>query len=134
MDSKSLKIKTEEQQIESLNRVCAYLTDDEATLLKENVLYIENLINISDIMKIEFLRDYDLKELSVGLKLTTASVIEFLTENLSSNLKNEFFRNINQPHRVGDIVRSVKKLNSYIKEKEGTGELCLSKEHNDTYV
>jgi hypothetical protein len=126
MDKRSVKIKNKKQQMNSLNRISMYLNEDEALALKENVLYIERLRNISDIMKLQVLKEYNHEELAIALKLSTLNLIDFLSKNLSSSLKIKLFKKINEPHGIAEIINNVNKFKIYLKDKEAKGEISLS--------
>lgn len=117
MDKRKIKIQTKKQQQRFLEKVSERLSETDGLQFKSDVEFLENLTHISNIMRYKLIREYDHNQLAIALKLSTTKVFIFISKNLSSTQRHNFYTEVNKAHSVEILVQAVSDLVSYLKTK-----------------
>lgn len=106
-----------------------------AEALKKNMVIFEDLQYITVNMLAELLREIDLKDLGMALRIGSPELREHILKNISSRMAQEITEILKGPPqpvpKVQDIVEKIMKV---VRRKVEKGELILSKKGMDEYV
>ncbi|WP_372654116.1 FliG C-terminal domain-containing protein [Halobacteriovorax sp.] len=98
-----------------------------AELLKQNLIVFEDLRFITVKMLVELLREINLNDLALGLRLASAELRTHILENVSTSIREEIQSVLNGKLRpVSDVEESVEKVMQVVRKKVEKGELILS--------
>lgn len=98
-----------------------------AELLKQNLITFEDLRFITVKMLVELLREINLNDLALGLRLASVELRKHILENVSSSIREEIQSVLNGKLRpVSEVEESVEKVMQVVRRKVEKGELVLS--------
>lgn len=105
-----------------------------AELLKQNLVTFEDLRFLTVKMLAELLREIDIVDLSLGLRISSKELREHILSNVSKSIREEIEDTLNgSPLSVAKIEESIEKVMRVVRLKADKGELILS-ESNDIMV
>lgn len=102
--------------------------DPEMTaFLEENLLSFEDLKNLSIKQLAELLREIDLKDLALGLRIGSEALKSHILNNVSSHMREEIESVLlGPPQPVNKVEEGVSKIMKVVKMKVEKGELVLN--------
>ncbi len=98
-----------------------------AELLKKNLIVFEDLRFITVKMLVELLREINLNDLALALRLASQELRKHILENVSTSIREEIQAVLNGKLRpVSEVEESVEKVMQVVRQKVEKGELILS--------
>lgn len=105
-----------------------------AQLLEKNMTTFEDLRHLTPKMMVELLREIDLKDLALGLRLGSQELKNHFLKNLSKGAAREIEEVLlGPPQSVDRVQESIEKIMQVVREKVKKGELILSPD-SEKYV
>lgn len=106
-----------------------------AELLKRNMVTFEDLKLMTVKMLQEFLREIDLNDLGMALRIGTKELRDFFLDNVSKSISAELQDILNGPPQpVGKVEEKVEGIMELVRKKIDKGEIILDKEGSEQYV
>lgn len=98
-----------------------------AELLKREMVTLEDLKFITVKMLVELLREIDIQDLALALRLGSDELKSHITSNVTSTMKEEIESVLNKgPRPVSEVEECVEKVMQTVRLKVEKGELVLS--------
>ena len=106
-----------------------------AELLKRNMVTFEDLKFMTVKMLQEFLREIDLNDLGMALRIGTKELRDFFLDNVSKSMASELLYLLNGPPQpVSKVEEKVEGIMEIVRKKIDKGEIILDKEGSEQYV
>jgi flagellar motor switch protein FliG len=125
---------TKKGQEDAIERLLKFLKDKEVQQLKENIAYLEKAASLSLSMKRDLLKHFELSFLAMAFKMSTTSLLKGFLNEFSVTMKKEFLHDIQQEFKIGQVIDAQKKLASWLRQGEKTGQIVLCEISNATLV
>ena len=99
-----------------------------AELLKQSLVVFEDLSFLTVKMLAELLREIEISDLALGLRMGSTELRDHILGNVSSSIREEINETLNgKPRSMSDVEESVEKVMRIVRVKVEKGELILSK-------
>lgn len=123
--------KQREGVIEILIKRDPVLTEE----LKKHLVMFEDLRYITVQMLQELLREIDIRDLALGLRIGSKELIAHITSNLSSMMRDEINEVLSgPPQSVNKVQEAQERIMMVVRRKVDKGELVLSSQGSEEYV
>jgi flagellar motor switch protein FliG len=100
-----------------------------AELLKREMVTLEDLRFITVKMLVELLREVNISDLALALRLGSDELKSHITSSVTSSMKEEIESILNKgPRPVSEVEECVEKVMSIVRSKVDKGELVLSQD------
>ncbi len=98
-----------------------------AELLKQSLVVFEDLVFITTKMLVELLREIEIRDLALGLRVASKELRVHILESVSRSIREEIEETLNgKPRPVSEVEESVEKVMQVVRRKVERGELILS--------
>lgn len=98
-----------------------------AELLKKEMIVLEDLIHLTVKMLVELLREINLKDFALALRLSSNELRTHILNNVSKSIREDIEDVLNgKPMPVSEVEQSLERVMTVVRKKVDKGELVLS--------